>query len=135
MVFLWERTQINRYQRGRLTGNLREGDPELETLSSLELAGAYIRGSLDESNSRRLPIFTGGKGSEVSGLVISGLDRGADNGRVSAGGDVLVSGCDGWRKKMQPNTQSIIGLKRVSQWYPSTIVQPWSNGVTKNVRF
>ena len=67
--------------------------------------------------------FTGRKGSEVSGLVISGLDRGADDGRVSAGGDVLVSGCDGWRKKMWPNTQSIVGLKQVSQRYPSTIVQ------------
>ena len=135
MVGFRECTQIDWYRRGRLTSNLREGDPELETLSSLELAGAYIRGSLDESNSRRLPIFTGGKGSEVSGLVISGLDRGADNGRVLAGGDILVSGCDGWRKNMQPSTQFIVGLKRVSQWYPSTIVQPWSNGVTKNVRF
>ena len=42
-------------------------------------------------------VFTGGKGSEVSGLVISGLDRGADNGKVSTGGDILVSGCDGVR--------------------------------------
>ena len=40
-------------------------------------------------------LFTGVKGSEVSGLVISGLDRGANDGRVSAGGDVLVSGCNG----------------------------------------
>ena len=60
---------------------------------------------------------------------------GTDDGRVLAGGDVLVSGCDGWRKKMRPNTQTIVGLKRVSQRYPSTIVEPWSNGVTKNVRF
>ena len=79
--------------------------------------------------------FTGGKGSEVSRLVISGLDRGADDGKVSMGGDVLASGCNGWRKKMRPNTQSIVGLKWVSQWYPSTIMQPWSKRVTKNVRF
>ena len=80
-------------------------------------------------------LFTGRKGSEVSGLVISGLDRGADDGIVLMDGDVLASGCDGWRKKMQPNTQSIVGLKWVSQRYPSTIVQPWSNRVTKNVKF
>ena len=80
-------------------------------------------------------LFISGKGSEVSRLVISGLDRGADNGKVSTGGDVLASGCDGWQKKMWPNTQSTVGLKWVTQRYPSTIVQPWSNGVTKNVRF
>ena len=79
--------------------------------------------------------FTGRKGSEVSGLVISRLDRGTDDGKVLTGGDVLVSHCDGWWKKMQTNTQSIVGLKRVSQWYPSTIVQPWFNRVTKNVSF
>ena len=59
-------------------------------------------------------LFTGGKGSEVSRLVISGLDRGADDRKVSMGGDILVSGCDVWWKEMQPNTQSIVGLKRVS---------------------
>ena len=80
-------------------------------------------------------LFNGGKGSEVSRLVISSLDRGANIGKVSTGGDVLASGCDGWQKKMRPNTQSIVGLKQVSQWYPSTMVQPWSNRVTKNVRF
>ena len=80
-------------------------------------------------------LFTSGKGSEVSGLIISGLDRGADDRTVSTGGDVLASGCDSWRKKMRPNTQSIVGLKWVSQWYPSTIMQLWSNRVTKNVRF
>ena len=57
MVFFRERTQIDWYRRGQLTGNLREGDPELETLSSLKLAGAYIHGSIDESNLRRLPVF------------------------------------------------------------------------------
>ena len=57
--------------------------------------------------------FTSGKGSEVSGLVISGLDRGTDDRKVLTGGDVLVSGCDSWWKKMWPNTQSIIGLKQV----------------------
>ena len=79
--------------------------------------------------------FTSRKGSEVSGIMFSGLDRGADDGKVSTGGDILASGCDGWQKEMWPNTQSIVGLKQVSQRYPSTIVQPWSNGVTKNVRF
>ena len=79
-------------------------------------------------------LFTSGKGSEVSGLVISGIDRGANDKKVSTGGDVLASGCNSWQKRMRPNTQSIIGVKWVSQWYPSTIMQPWSNGVTKNVR-
>ena len=80
-------------------------------------------------------LFTGGKGSEVSRLVVSGIDRGANNGKVLTGGDVLASGCDSWWKEMWLNTQSVVGLKQVSQWYPSTIVQPWSNGVTKNVKF
>ena len=55
MVGFRECTQIDWYRRGRLTSNLREGDPKLETLSSLELAGTYICGSIDESNSWRLP--------------------------------------------------------------------------------
>ena len=80
-------------------------------------------------------LFTGRKGSEVSRLAFSGFDRGADDGKVLTGGDVLVSGCDSQRKEMRPNTQSIVGLRWVSQRYPSTIMQPWSNGVTKNERF
>ena len=44
--------------------------------------------------------------------------------KVLTKGDVLASGCDGWWKMMQPNTQSIKGLNQVSQWYPSTVVQP-----------
>ena len=77
-------------------------------------------------------LSTGGEGSEGSGLVVTGSDRrGADGGKASTRGDVLASGCDSQRNEMWPNTQSIIGLKRVSQRYPSMIVQPWSNGVTK----
>ena len=40
-------------------------------------------------------LFTGRRGSEVSGLVVSRFDGGADNGKVLTGGDVLASGCDG----------------------------------------
>ena len=81
-------------------------------------------------------LSTGRKGSEGSRLVVTGSDqRGADGGKALTRGDVLASGCDGQWNEMQPNTQSIIGLKQVSQWYPSMIVQPWSNGVTKNVKF
>ena len=81
-------------------------------------------------------LSTGGRGSEGSGLVVTGSDRrGADGGKASTRGDILASGCDGRWNEMWPNTQSIIGLKWVSQQYPSTIVQPWSNGVTKNVKF
>ena len=58
----------------------------------------------------------------------------ADN-KVSTEGDVLASGCNSWWKMMWPNTQSIEGLNQVSQRYPSTIIQLWSNRVTKNVGF
>ena len=79
---------------------------------------------------------TSGRGSEGSRLVVTRSDqRGDDGGKASTRGDILASGCDGWQNEMQPNTQSIVGLKRVSQWYPSMIMQPWSNGVTKNVKF
>ena len=78
--------------------------------------------------------FTGGRGFSGSGTGFRRAGVGA-NDKVSTGGDVLASGCDDWWKIMQPNTQSIEGLNRVSQQYPGMIVQPWSNGVTKNVRF
>ena len=78
--------------------------------------------------------FTGGRGVSGSGTGFGRAGVGADD-KVSTGGDVLASGCNDWRNIMRPNTQSIEGLNWVSQWNPSTIVQPWSNRVTKNVRF
>ena len=78
--------------------------------------------------------FTGRRGVSGSGMEFGGAGVGA-NDKVSTGGDVLASGCNDWWKMMWPNTQSIKGLNQVSQQNPSTIVQPWSNGVTKNVRF
>ena len=61
-----------------MTSDLQEGDPELETSSTLEFAGACIHGSIDECNSWRFPTVYQWKRvwSEVSRLVISGLDRG-----------------------------------------------------------
>ena len=71
-----------------------------------------------------------------SHAVVSRIDgRGANDGGVSTRGDVLASWCNSWQEEMWPNTQSIIGLEQVSQWYPSTIVQPWFNRVTENVKF
>ena len=78
--------------------------------------------------------FTGGRGVSGSGTGFRRARVGADD-KVSTGGDILASGCDDWQKMMRPNTQSIEGLNWVSQQNPSTIVQPWSNRVTKNVRF
>ena len=77
--------------------------------------------------------FTGG-GVSGSGMGFGRAGVGADV-KVLTEGDVLASGCNDWQKIMRPNTQSIEGLSQVSQQYPSTIIQPWSNGVTKNVRF
>ena len=57
--------------------------------------------------------------------------RGTGDSSVSVEGDVLDSCCNIWWNCMWPNTQPIKGLYQVSQQYPSTIVQPWSNGVTK----
>ena len=127
---------IDRCGRGWMTSDLQEGDPKLETLSPLEFAGTCICRSIDECYTGRFPIVTGGRGSETSGHVASRSNwRGATGGKASTRGDVLASGCNSRQKEMRPNTQSIIGLKWVSQWYPSMIMQPWSNGVTKNVNF
>ena len=54
-----------------MTSDLREGDPKLEMLSPLELAGTCIHRSIDECYSGRFPIV---RGSEASGLVASGSD-------------------------------------------------------------
>ena len=54
--------------------------------------------------------FTGGTDFGSSGTESGGFGRGADDGSVSTEGDVLDSCCDGCRKKMLPNTQSIEGL-------------------------
>ena len=69
--------------------------------------------------------FTGGTGledlgqsPEVSGVV---LTMEVSQWRLSSW---IHAGC--W-KKMLPNTQSIKGLQWVSQQYPSTIMQLWSN--------
>ena len=78
--------------------------------------------------------FTSGRGVSGSGTGFGRAGVGADD-KVSTEGDILASGCDDWWKIMWPNTQSINGLNQVSQQYPSTIVQPWSNRVTKTVRF
>ena len=136
MVVFQECIQVDQCGRGRMTSDLREGDPKLETLSSFKFAGTCICGSIDECYSRRFPIVYRRKRSEDTRLVVSRSDRSGANGvKASTKGDVLASGCDGRQNKMRPNTQSIVGLKWVSQRYPSMIVQPWSNGVTKNVKF
>ena len=66
--------------------------------------------------------FTSRRGFSGSGMGFGRARVGADD-KVSTEGDVLASGCDGWWKMMQPNTQSIEGLNQVSQWYPSTIIR------------
>jgi len=69
--------------------------------------------------------FTSRTGFRRSGISA----RGVDDGSVLMEGELLDSCCDGCRKMMLPNTQSIKGLLQVSPWYPSTIVQLWSNGM------
>ena len=49
---------------------------------------------------------------------------------ATVSGDVKESVCDGERNMILPNTQSINGLKRVSQLCPNTAAQLESNGVT-----
>src|SRR5882724_4153348 len=53
---------------------------------------------------------TGGTDFRISGTVSGSFGSGADDGSVSTGGELLDSCCDGFRKKMLPNTQSIKGL-------------------------
>ena len=68
-------------------------------------------------------------GSGISGAGSRISAKGVDDGSVSTEGELLDSCCDSCHKMMLPNTQSIKGLYQVSQQYPSTIVQLWSNGV------
>src|SRR5882724_2123231 len=53
---------------------------------------------------------TGGTNFGMSGTESRSFGRGADDGNVSTEGELLDSCCDGCRKKMLPNTQSIEGL-------------------------
>src|SRR5882724_7867159 len=78
---------------------------------------------------------TSGTDFGISGTESGSFRRGADDGNVLTEGELLDLCCDGCQKKMLPNTQSIEGLQWVSQQYPSTIMQLWSNGVTNNVSF
>ena len=48
---------------------------------------------------------------------------------ATVSGDVKESVCNGEQNVILPNTQSINGLKRVSQLCPSTVAQLESNGV------
>ena len=50
--------------------------------------------------------------------------------RAIVSGDIKESVCNGERNMILPNTQSINGLKWVSQLCPSTAAQLESNGVT-----
>ena len=65
---------------------------------------------------------TGGMDFGISRTGSGSFRRGANDGSVLTGGELLDSCCNGCQKKMLPNTQSIEGLKQVSQQYPSTIV-------------
>ena len=50
--------------------------------------------------------------------------------KATVSGDVKESVCNREWNVILPNTQSINGLKRVSQLCPSTVAQLESNGVT-----
>ena len=65
----------------------------------------------------------------TSGVRVDGVSEeiGAE---ATASGDVKESVCNGEQNVILPNTQSINGLKQVSQLCPNTVVQLESNGVT-----
>ena len=50
--------------------------------------------------------------------------------KATVSGDVKESVCNGEQNVIFPNTQSINGLKWVSQLCPNTVAQLESNGVT-----
>src|SRR5882724_4766342 len=93
-----------------MTSDLRERDLELETIRAFKLACARIRSCIDEGYSRGFPWCYRWKRFRGSGTESGGFGRGADDGSVSTEGELLDSCCDGCRKKMLPNTQSIKGL-------------------------
>ena len=53
---------------------------------------------------------TSGTGFGISGTESGGFGSGANDRSVSIEGELLDSCCDGYQKKMLPNTQSIEGL-------------------------
>jgi len=93
-----------------MTSDLRERDTELETIRAFKLAYARICSCINEGYSWGFRGVTGGRGSGGSGTESGGFGRGADDRSVSTEGELLDSCCDGCRKKMLPNTQSIEGL-------------------------
>src|SRR5882672_4754600 len=78
---------------------------EPSSLLAWEYAAALMRVTL-----RGFRGFTGGIDCGSSGTESGRFGKGADDGSVSTEGDVLDLCCDGCRKKMLPNTQSIEGL-------------------------
>src|SRR5882672_7715277 len=85
---------------GREIRSWKQSEPS--SLLAWEYAAALMRVTLGGFRG-----FTGGTDFGSSGTEFG---RGADDGNVSTEGDVLDSCCDGCRKKMLPNTQSIEGL-------------------------
>ena len=69
---------------------------------------------------------TFGATSGVGGVRVSEEIRAG----ATVPGDIKESVCNGERNVILPNTQSINGLKRVSQLCPNTVAQLESNGVT-----
>src|SRR5467141_1192773 len=78
---------------------------EPSSLLAQEYAAALMRVTLGGFRG-----FTGRTDFGSSGTESGSFRRDADDGSVLKEGDILDSCCDGFRKKMLPNTQSIEGL-------------------------
>jgi len=69
-----------------------------------------IHSCINEGYSQGFPWVTGRRGFRGSRTESRAFGRGADNRSVSTEGELLDSCCDGFRKEMLPNTQSIKGI-------------------------
>ena len=67
---------------------------------------------------------------ETSGVRGDGVSEEEIGAEATVSGDVKESVCNGEQNVILPNTQSINGLKWVSQLCPNTVAQLESNGVT-----
>ena len=100
----------HRFGSGRMTGNLGMRDCESETFRALEFACTGVAHGIDEGTLSSFFGFTGGMGFFGSWTGLGLLKGGTVDGSVLAEGELLDFGCNGCRKVMLPNTQSIKGL-------------------------
>src|SRR5882724_11526070 len=93
-----------------VTSDLRERDPELETIRAFERACTRIHSCINEGYSQGfLGVYWRNRFQNIWDRVRK-FQKGANDGNVLTEGELLDLWWNGCQKKMLPNTQSIEGL-------------------------